>query len=467
LIQAGGIKIEDTFEFFLDPKKSFNSAFKVGIKGDEIILGKYSPTLDCIALLADTEKFGLEYIVKDVLGTSSPLEKTTHYHELGGHVYLTKRSSYWTMLFLNNFNSFLGFSRMLGIVEAGLVETKLERLRKDALDLIAMNEADINNHNNWRYLQETVANIYLLGLKKLIEDANIKNTIESLVKENSAKSQIIKDLTRLSEFILDEIGVKIGWQILASMALHASSPDLFKDFLNKNPDNFEDVKKIKKDALEKSMDAGIEGFKLGDPTYRFMEMINVADKCIDEIKKSIKRSFNPGDISYGIANICGFEINMLENQTDQLIDQIKSITNEKVMPDEARRDWQLETVKFLNFFKVMQKSDNPTFWFINDMKSGKISYSASMLTSEHRESGSYLVTDVLKYQFLKSLESGEDCIVCFEKKVSFCESQCELCKVNKGFKIAKELYQIMSDFSYEEMRREALDKNRIIKSLLS
>ena len=166
-----------------------------------------------------------------MLGTSSPLEKTTHYHELGGHVYLTKRSSYWTMLFLNNFNSFLGFSRMLGIVEAGLVETKLERLRKDALDLIAMNEADINNHNNWRYLQETVANIYLLGLKKLIEDANIKNTIESLVKENSAKSQIIKDLTNLSEFIMDDVGVKNGWQLLASMALYASSPDLFKDFL--------------------------------------------------------------------------------------------------------------------------------------------------------------------------------------------------------------------------------------------
>ena len=99
----GGIFIEDNINLFLDPNKSFNSPFKVGPEGNEIILGRYTPSMDTIALLVNTEGFKFENLAKDVFGTKDPLEKAVQIHEFWGHVTFTKMSSFWTQLFIINF----------------------------------------------------------------------------------------------------------------------------------------------------------------------------------------------------------------------------------------------------------------------------------------------------------------------------------------------------------------------------
>lgn len=68
--------MEDTehniFDSLFDPKKSFNSPFRVGREGDKIVLGRYTPTLDAIALLVNTKESEPKNIFEEVLYHGGP-----------------------------------------------------------------------------------------------------------------------------------------------------------------------------------------------------------------------------------------------------------------------------------------------------------------------------------------------------------------------------------------------------------
>lgn len=448
----------------MDPKKSFSLPFKVGKKDGKIVLGKYEPTIDSLGILADTKKYKLEHPEDDLFGSNNSWEKATQYHEFSGHAYLTKRSSYWTAIFMINLYSCLGFFRMYQLAFTGLAKTKLERMRKDTRDIIAMNEITLKLHNSWMPLQETIANAYLIAKRK--EDIQLEGVINKLIITNTAKSRIISDLTKSSEFIINELGCRMGWKFLVELALHASSPDLFKDLLKFKPQNFEEIRMSKKYAMEQSDKYFEENPLYGDPTARFTDMIEVAKADIEEIKKSLKNGIAPKSLSLDIASKCGHDIIPIQDQTNLLIDQMNLLTSEQVMPDMERRVWHAQEEKYLRVFQVITKQDFPTFWFIVDKNSGKIIGSKHNITDTQKELEAYLHLNIKKDQFIMSLESGEDLINCFDNKSSICPSDCKSCIWYNTIKTTKKLYQIMNEFSYDDLRREALNINRMIDDVL-
>ena len=84
------------------------------------------------------------------------------------------------------------------------------------------------------------------------------------------------------------------------MSMYASSPDIFVP--KEMPKNQEDLLRLKKEGYEKGYQIGKNDPALDDPTGRFVEMIVVVRKCMDEIKKSldvINSSLNAIIISTG------------------------------------------------------------------------------------------------------------------------------------------------------------------------
>lgn len=429
-----------------------------------MILGRYTPTLDTVALLVNTEDFKPDNFAEGIFSTKNPLEKAIQYHEFWGHVALTKKSSFWTRLFIMNFYSYLGFLRMLKITEAGLVQTKLERIKKDTMDIIVTEEILRTLHNKWRPLQETMANAFLLSVQKRTEDTELKKIIETLVWKNNEHSKIITQLTKVSELILEEIGLENGWKLLVDMSMYASSPDIFVP--KEMPKNQEDLLRLKKEGYEKGYQIGKNDPALDDPTGRFVEMIVVVRKCMDEIKKSLRRGCDVRYLASNIANMCGHPIQILPDQISVVMDQLKLITeNKNVIPDASRRAWHSEVIKSMGFFKEISQEDYPMYWFINDINSDKIYFTNNKIIAKNEELWQYIHGSILKYQFLKSLEKGEDFLTCFDNKFSYCKSDCTKCGIYNYLKVVRNLYKVTSDFSYEDLRREAMDTNRIREGL--
>jgi hypothetical protein len=464
--KKGGIHIDENFDLILDPDKSFNSPFKVGPEGKKIVYGRYSPYTDSMALLVNADEFGFENFSKDVFWTENPLDRAIQYHEFLGHVNLTKKSSYWTTLFAINFYSYLGFFRMLRIVEEGLVTSKQERIRKDTRDMIVMDE--IYNHLNeaWRPLQEAIANFFLLILKKRSNDDEFKEKATSLIEANNAESRTIKELTDHAMMILDEFEFMDGWKLIVYAAHLASSPRLFiqKD----KPNNFQELMMMKKDLYEEGHRWGTGDPGFLNPTVRYKEIITLAIKCQDEIKMSIKRGMDSSRIPLFAGQLCCHELDPFEDNVSCLIENLKNLaTNENLISDEGRRGWHAEGVKRLEFLKQIASYNLPVNWFLNDIETSKIYYGNNKIIAENQEHWRYLYGNILKYQFLKSMKKGEDFIDCFEGKTTFCESDCESCEFYPILKAVRELYKETSDYSYDELKREGFDKERMMTSLLS
>lgn len=444
--------------------KSFNAPHKVGREGNETVLGKYTPHIDSVALLLDTKLFKFEHPEDDLLGITNSLEKATHKHEFLGHVMLTKKSSFWTYLFMHNFFSYMGFLQLLQISNSDFYKTEegQKQLKKFTMDLIVSNEIYYRACKMWVPLQETVANAYLLTLKKSTEDTELKNNIDMLIMANKSEVKIIRDLTKLSEFILDRLGLEKGWQLLSGMALYASSIGTYRP--KEEPINFEDLKKLKIQTFKDSMKNHSKDRALNDPTARFIEMIEVAVDCIDKVKRALfLRDIDPKNMALRIANMCGHEVGLIEDQMDYFNERFNALaTNEKLMPDKVRRAVHTQAEKYMEIFKEITKLDFPTFWFITDKNSGKIYASKHGVTNRHnRNLENFMHLNILKYQFLKSIKNNKDVVNCFENKTSFCPSNCESCEWYLGLKMTKKLYQIMKDFSYEKLMKEAMNPERL------
>jgi len=450
----------NAFDSLFDPKKSFNSPFRVGKEGDKIVLGRYTPTLDTIALLVNTKESEPSNILKETIQTEGILEKLVQCHEFLGHVQLTKNTTIWTDLFGFNFYAYLGFLRMIKIVDAGLAKSKMERLRKDTRDLITLDEYMNLIHHMWRPVQETSANIILLIIKKLTEDPEIKQEAEELINANNSNSKIIRDLTRLSEFIIEELGTEVGWHLLSLLIYLASS--LYIPKSSQKPKDFEDFKSIKKYEYEMGYKFGKEDAASGNPTARFAEMLLLTMKCLDEVKKALKRGIDTLALSMAIMNMCGFKPDIIDDRVTFIMERFKYIAHDdKVIPDESRRSFHMAAERYFKMFKESIEDGMPAFWFVNDINSNKIVTSHSKVGKKYEELKGYTHINILKYQFLRSMEEGKDLIECFGNRLFECPSDCKSCGLYPILETAKKLYSITSDFSYEELKREGLDPDRM------
>jgi len=452
----------NVFDSLFDPKKSFNSPFRVGKEGDKITLGRYTPTLDTIALLVNTKESEPKNILKGTVQPKNILEQLVQYHEFLGHVQLTKNSTIWSILFGSNFYLHLGFLRMIKIVDAGLAKPKMERLRKDMRDLITMDEIMNDIHDMWRPLHETLANIHLFAIGKLSKDPELKREVEELINANNSNSKIISDLTRLSESIIEELGTEIGWRFLVYLAHQASSMDITRFSQKQHPKDFEDLKRMKKEGFEMGYEIGKKDPSSLDPTARFIEMVLLTRKCLDEIKRALKRGVNATALSMDIVNMCGFRPDIIDDQVAFIMEQFKYIAHDdKVIPDEGRRSWHMEGERYFGMFKEIIEDEMPAIWFINDVNSGKIVTTHSRAAKKHEEWRQYVHVNILRYQFLNSMEKGEDLIECFGNSLFECPPDCKSCGLYSFLDVTKKLYGITSDFSYEELKREGLDPDRM------
>lgn len=409
--------------------------------------------MDCIALLSNMGNYKFEKIEEDIFGTRNRLEQAVQYHELLGHVQLTRKSSYWTMLFIINLFSYFIFLRMFKITEAGLGRARLDRLRKDLIDLIVLDELLQIYHDLWNPLQETIANACLLSRKKSIVDPELKTIIEKLVEENK-KLKIIRELTDSSERIIEELGSKKGWELLNHISMYASSIKLI--YFKELPKSPEDLMRIKKESYEIGYKIGKGRFSPINPTLRFYEMISKTERNINKLKK-ITSGAGLKNWVLNTSRICGHDTEMIEDQISFMTKYVNIIGESKeVIPDSERRNWIKETKRYILLFKYFTKIKFPLFWFISDINSGKIFFDNDRINGND-DLWSFLHLNIFKYQFLKGMKNKKNLIDCFDKKLWYCPSDCKNCYMIPLKKPVEDLYEITSDFSYEDLREEAKD----------
>jgi len=339
----------------------------------------------------------------------------------------------------------------------------MERLRKDLMDLIVINELSNRLYETWKPLHETMANVNLFVIGKLSKDPYTKDAAQSLIRANIANSNVINDLTRLSEFIIEKMGIENGWKFLISLSFQASSIDsrIIEDSSRRKPKDSEEFKKHKRERFE-------IGYKLRDdplfenPTNRFIEMILLSIKCMDEIKRALKRGADPTSLATNINGLIGYKIYTIEDQINFMEKGIKRIAHDKkIIPNETTRSWHVEAEIYFNVFKELIGGSLPSFWYLNDVDSGKIIIATTTAGAKHKELLEYIHVNVLKYQFLKSIEEGKDLIECFGNRLFGCPSDCKSCGQYYLLDVTKKLYDITSDFSYEELKREGIDPDRL------
>lgn len=446
--------------------------FSVGAKGDKIILGKYNPTTDSMAILAsnlikdimsnykpyDNPPFSLKTIENYFSGSEFPLEKETWTHEYYGHVFLTKQSSLWIMLYLFNLNSCLLFDNLIKFTKFTkhkINKTEIGRTLKNGIkDMIWTEEFVRNLIILWRPLQEAIANLSLYILKENTDDLKIKNSLEELIVYNKNQSHEIRYLTEEIEYLLKEFGHRNGSEMLYMMSLIASSPKIFTTHI---PKDYEDFKSTRRDLYEKGkMRKGIKDIS---PFYRFAKMTMYASQHITEIKNLMKKDIALKDLIFRVSKECGCEIQAIDAICDRTIRICEKIINDETMPHSTKSSF-IVGKKFLVLFTKIMKTRNPTFWFVKEKTSNKLYFIKNHIAKENPKLETYMHLDTMKYQFLNSMISEKDMIKCY-KELTTCELGCKSCATNVLLTGSRELYRRVSKFSYEELRREAMDENWI------
>lgn len=343
------------------------------------------------------------------------------------------------------------------IVESGQTKEKREVLKKHIRDLIMFDELQKQSHESWRPLQETMANSYLLKVQNQTDDSELRKIINLLVWKTDSVNVTINKLTKTCQFIMENLGYEKGWNLLSSMSFIASSPNLIQ--FNEKPKNQKDLIRMKKEGFDKDFKIGQSDPYLVDPTGRFIEMITVISRNIDITKKSLERGLDASSLAGNVALMCGHEIKIIPDQIEILSNHLKLISeNSDVIPSESRRIIHSEASKFMGFFKEIAKQDYPISWFVTDVRNGKIHTANHPMLKDNKEIFEYIHENILKYQFLKSIKTGKNLINCFDKNLAYCKNNCEECGIYKSLKISRDLFKIASDFSYDELRNEAMNK---------
>ena len=446
-------------DLFLNPRHSFNLPFKVGLDGKKIVLGRYSPTLDSIAILANTENYKGKNVLENVFQTKDPLEKSVQAHEFWGHVKLTKHSSFWTNLFLTNIYSYLGFGRIMYLTEMGLGDEKKERIRKDFRDLITFDNMIEFLHNLWRPLQETLANCYLLKIQSQVDDPEHKKIINTLVWEQNRENKTITNLTKDCNFIMKEIGYEEGWKLLNFMSIEASSPEIIR--LSSKPKNYDEIRNSKGEMFDTGYFEAKNDPYMNNPTGRFIELLMVIVRNIDIAKKSFKREVKKLDFVSFVGSMCGHKSQFLPDNLKLVKDQINLLTEKNgIITSETRRSGHLAASNIINIFEEMTKQDYPITWFINDVKTKKIILAPHPLILENDHLWDYVHSSIIRYQLMLSLAKGEDMIQCFGNNLTTCVSDCKHCNLHLKLKVAKDAFRMASEFSYEDLRKDAMDTGK-------
>lgn len=453
---------------YFDPKKSFDTPqsiglHSVGIGKDKVVLGKYTPITDCVAFAYKTKKINIESIVKDIYKTKNPLLRGAVYHELIGHVNLTKSSSYWPFLVLNNFSISHGFLRMAINVDNINQGNVIENMRKQIVETIRYNTVLNLFHDDWIPLQETISNTSLYSELMQENDISEKEVFSLLIEENK-KSKLVYYLSNTCEEILNILGYETGFNFLLTMAKAASSPKLFDPI--PTPSNEEEYKTWKRMQVQLFSIKNLIKPVIYNPTKRFIKMINYVAENLEKINKKIKKNVSPGEIAIRIAQECNCEIQLIDDFISDSINWLKILSSDKkALRSEIQRNFYRDTIRFMKYFQKMRKDDFPTYTFANDLKSNKILYAPLKTIRDCDELDIYLFSNVLLYQYLRSLEDSKDYIKCFDHKLTMCKPNCKGCEMDIIFKFTKKLLRISENFKYTDLKREAMDPNKVKDSL--
>jgi len=401
-------------------------------------------------------------LAKDLFATTNPLARATLYHEFLGHLELTKKSSFWALIFLMNHCSYLAFARIFEMARNKAVKDHLDYFRRDLTDMLFLEKLVNSYVNMWLPLQEVRANVQLLIAKQHMGSSDNKAKCEQLIEANNNKLKIVKDLTKQSEYILDEIGFENGSQLLDALSITSSSPELLIN--TTKPRDYEELIKSKIDIFNQSKSRG-KNPETMDPTLRFIHMIEATIEYIDKIKRSFSKGAPPSRVANDVRILCGLKTESLQTSVEKIMTFSSSIANNECMPKDRREFHGLQK-RILNMFTNIIKQKQPTFWFVNDIETNKILYGRSDVVNRYKELDTVLHGNVMKYQFIKSFEKDENLFSCFEKRLTVCKSDCNSCYMNKGVKLARKLYRITTKlFSYEDLKKEAMNTQRLRESL--
>ena len=117
--------------------------------------------------------------------------------------------------------------------------------------------------------------------------------------------------------------------------------------------------------------------------------------------------------AYYISSLCGHRSESLESVVIKMNDYLREISKNVTLSENLRTAYKGIGAMMNVYIKIIN-APGPMFWFVNDRNSDKIYFSQSKVSREIGWLEHYLHFNVMKYQFIKSLEAGEDSINCFE-----------------------------------------------------
>lgn len=339
----------------------------------------------------------------------------------------------------------------------------IENMRKQIIDTIRYNIILNSFHDDWIPIQEALSNANLLSESMEGNDASEKDAFSLLIEENT-KSEIVNYLTQSCEEILNILGCKNGFNFLLTMARAASSPKLFDPKFY--PSNKEEFKAWKRRYLEVGTISNLNNSDRNNPTKRFIKMIIFTLENLKNINLKIKKGILPAEIAIKIAKECNCEIQLIDDFISNCIKWLKILSSdEKALRSRKERKLHSDAIRFMTYFQKMLKEENPIYLFANDLKSNKIFFSSLKSIKSYKELDFYLFSNVFLYQYLRSIEESKDYIKCFDNKLTICKLKCKDCEMNILFKASKKLLRITENFTYTDLRREALDPHQLKRAL--
>jgi len=384
------------------------------------------------------------------------LEMSTVGHELY-HILLTKNSSLWYLIHMNNIHSHWYFLRLIAENKYGKSSNK-DSLKNDLIDLVYTESKNDYLHKIWNEVQEYTSALLLSYIINKLKDIDQIDICEKIIKDIRLNSPIIKKFLDLSDFIVNYLGVKDGYKFLYRMVSVASSPKTTMEFYSLNQKKINDSKQEK---LENDDKSSVGVFQ---PTNRLIELFNITLNCIEDIKRGIERGALIDHIPIYLA-----ELNGIKFESDlQLKERI--LTNyEKISKDDRiKKDIYFKhKYEFLKQFGELSNINRPGYWILKDFHSDRLYVINRPNKKDFPDFDIYFFHNILRYQFLKSLEENKCNIKCMDKNlIQTCIKGCNKCIVKNMLNDSKILYdKIKNKYSYEIIKNESIDSDRIQKKL--
>lgn len=423
-----------------NPKKSFRAYRIFSAKEGFREVGNYTPTTDAVKLdvpLKDVKQ-GIENMVKYLSFALDDFGKIVLAHEIAGHAFLTKTSSFWFVIYTRNIYTSLTFDLLVYYLKEFL---KYRSLEKNLSGIIIGDKLICEMCEMWRPLHESLANFELLLIKRLSNEKKIKDMCQTLVEGNTHDKEV-KTITENIEYIMETFDIKNGYEILKTLAIMASSPKielLYPIPSSKSSRTFQDAAEI-------------------DPNTRFKRFLEITIKLEEELKILAEKEMFK-EIFISIISASGHTMEPIEETIKKYNQFIHS-----AMFDSNLEGWKRLFYKSINEYmkpiELIAKNYTPTFWFVRQPDKNFL-LGMREIVEKYPILEEYMFTDVMKNEFLNSFKLGENRITCFGKKLSICQKGCSPCKFHPYVeKVTEFTDYIIKNYSYEDiiaMGKEYLD----------